>query len=97
MTPKTEPAQECAPTYLPTAIDRKRLSVAADGMDERTIVRAYRSPSSVQQRTLLQVERAARTLGLPEPTGNGTPRAKALALDEQPGDGASGAAKLRVV
>jgi hypothetical protein len=51
----------------PTPHERKRLSVATLGIDDRTILRAYTDPTSVRESTLLRLRHAARELGLEPP------------------------------
>jgi hypothetical protein len=51
----------------PGSFDRRRLSVASLGLDDRTILRAYANPREVRESTLVRLRRAARELGLPEP------------------------------
>jgi hypothetical protein len=50
----------------------RKLSVAALGLDERTIRRAYANPAAVRESTLLRIAKAASELGFPEPTLAGT-------------------------
>lgn len=50
-----------------TAHQCRQLSVAALGMDERTIRAAYANPSAVRNSSLLRLTKAAKALGFPVP------------------------------
>jgi len=50
----------------PTPQERRRLAAVAI-MPERTVVRAYRDPSSVKPSTLARLERAAIAVGVEPP------------------------------
>jgi hypothetical protein len=52
---------------VPSPFQRRQLSVATVGIDERTILRAYRDPSRVRESTRLRLAEAASKLGLPVP------------------------------
>jgi hypothetical protein len=56
-----------------TRLQQRQLSVAALGLDERTIRRAYANPASVRESTLARVVQAAKALGFPEPAFPGAP------------------------
>lgn len=60
-----------APAGVPSAFDRRRLTVASLGLDERTILRAYANPRGVRESTLLRLRQAAQELGLPLPPERG--------------------------
>jgi hypothetical protein len=60
-----------APGSVPSPFDRRRLTVASLGLDERTILRAYADPRSVRESTLLRLRQAAQELGLPPPPERG--------------------------
>ena len=51
-----------------TRLQRRALSVAALGIDERSIRRAYADPTTVRESTLARILKAARELGFPEPS-----------------------------
>jgi predicted metal-dependent phosphoesterase TrpH len=78
-------AKQAQDVSLPEAVNvltrhqRRQLSVASLGIDERTIRRAYLDPASVRESTLLRIAEAARSLGLPHPV--------AAARLRGPGDG----------
>ncbi|MEI9948713.1 MAG: hypothetical protein WDO74_06945 [Pseudomonadota bacterium] len=52
---------------IPSAFNRRRLTVATLGVSEGAIARAYTDPTRVRESTLLRLQKAARELGLPEP------------------------------
>lgn len=52
---------------VPSAFNRRRLTVATLGISDAAIARAYTNPNSVRESTLLRLRRAARELGLPLP------------------------------
>lgn len=55
------------PAWQPGPFDRKRLTVATMGVDERAIKHAYADPNSVRESTWLRLRVAAEQLGLPLP------------------------------
>jgi hypothetical protein len=81
-----EPNHRDPRVNAPTPHERKRLSVATLGIDDRTILRAYADPTSVRESTLLRLRHAARELGLQPPT---LPIGKDAVDDHDP-DGADG-------
>jgi hypothetical protein len=50
---------------LPSPHERRQLSVATLGIDDRTIIRAYLRPDRVRESTRLRLAEAIRKLGLP--------------------------------
>ena len=67
---KSTSAQEAnkAPTRCPLSrYQRLSVAVAALGVDERTVIAAYVSPTRVRESSLRRIREAARNLGFPQP------------------------------
>lgn len=57
---------------VPCRFDRRRLAVASLGVDDRTIIRAYKNPNRVREATRRRLVAAALELGLPPPPSEST-------------------------
>jgi hypothetical protein len=53
----------------PSPHERRQLSVASLGIDDRTIIRAYLEPGRVRESTRIRLVAAAQQLGLAPPPG----------------------------
>jgi len=52
---------------VPSALERRRLTLASGGVSDTAIIRAYATPNTAGQFTLLRLRKAASLLRLPAP------------------------------
>lgn len=66
-TSSPQDASKVGPRCPLSRYQRLSVAVTALGVDERTVIAAYVSPTRVRESSLRRIREAARNLGLPQP------------------------------